>query len=166
MIGDAEPHSAGTDGIDGCVDTTADWNNMSTRSELARMKAAKRTLVMIRQAQTATASLTCYSSLAALAFDGGSARDGGSANIGAPLIALLKRAHAPLTLAPQLERAVAGKSNGLTIRIANPNAFSLDVSNLSVTLPAGVALVPRSTSGALPRPVAEGRRLTWQISNR
>lgn len=164
VIGDAEPHGAGTDGIDGCVDTTADWNNMRTRSELAGMRAAKRTLVMIRQAQTAKASLACYSSLAALAYEGGSARDGGSANIGAPLIELLKRAYAPLTVTPQLERAVTGTSNGLTIRIANPNSFSLDVANLSVTLPAGVALVPRSSSGGLPRPVTQGRRLTWQIA--
>ncbi len=164
VIGDAEPHSAGAEGLTGCADTTLDWNNLSTKRELAGMQAAKRTLVMIRQAKTATASLACYSTLASLAYEGGSARDGGSKDIGAPLIALLKQAYAPFSLTSQLERAVTGKTNGLTVRIANPNTFPLEVSDLSVKLPAGVVLVPSSVSGTLPKPVARDGRLTWSLT--
>ena len=164
VIGDAEPHSAGAEGLAGCSDTTRDWNNLSTKTELAGMKAAKRTLVMIRQTASATASLACYATLTSRAYEGGSARDGGSKDIGAPLIALLKQAYAPLSVTSQLERAVAGKTNGLTIRIANPNEFPLTVSDLSVRLPAGVVFVPGSGSGTLPKPVVQDGRLTWTLA--
>ena len=147
LIGDAEPHSAGAEGLAGCADTTHDWNNLSTTRELKGMRAAKRTLVMIRQAQTATASLACYSTLASLAFEGGAARDGGSKDIGAPVLALLKQAYAPFALTPQLASGVAGKTNGLTVRIANPNSFPLEVSDLSLTLPAGVSSSPDRHQG-------------------
>ena len=125
VIGDAEPHSAGAEGLAGCADTTHDWNNLSTSHELAAMRAAKRTLVMIRQSATATTSLACYATLATLAYEGGAARDGGGQDMGAPVLALLKQAYAPFVVTPQLASAVAGKTNGLTVRIANPNNFAL-----------------------------------------
>ncbi len=164
VIGDAEPHSAGAEGLSGCADTTRDWNNLSTTRELAGMRAAKRTLVMIRQAQTATASLACYSTVASLAYEGGAARDGGSKDIGAPVLALLKQAYAPFVVTAQLSNAVARKTNGLTVRIANPNAFPLRVSDLSLNLPAGVTYVRGSTSGNLPKPTVKDGTATWQLT--
>ena len=77
VIGDAEPHGAGTAGFAGCADATADPHGLSTTNVLAQMKANQRTLIMVRQAATASTSLECYESLAAAAFAGGAARNGG-----------------------------------------------------------------------------------------
>jgi hypothetical protein len=79
MISDSEPHGAGTSGVAGCTDTSADPNSLDTSTELAGMKAAERTLIMIRQASTASATLACYQGLAAGAFSGGTAVDEGTA---------------------------------------------------------------------------------------
>ena len=163
VIGDAEPHSAGAESVPGCMDRTRDWDGLSTSRELAAMRAARRTLVMIRQVQTASTSLACYSSLASLTFEGGAARDGGSRDIAVPVLNLVKQAFAPFTITPQLTRAVAGRTNGLTVRIANPNSFPLVISQLSLRLPAGVQLVPRSASGTLPRPTARAGLVTWRM---
>jgi hypothetical protein len=78
VIGDAEPHGAGTAGFAGCADTSVDPDGFNTATELAGMAAAQRTLLMIRQvASTTTTSLQCYQSLAAAAFTGGEAVDAG-----------------------------------------------------------------------------------------
>ena len=114
------------------------------------MRAAKLTLVLIRQASTATVSLACYQSLASLSYDGGAAVDGGSEAITAPIVALVKQSYAPLTVKPQLSFAVAGKTDGLTVRVVNPNAFALQVKSLTVDLPTGV-------SGSSPRQRARFR---------
>ncbi len=91
VVGDAEPHGAGSSHISGCLDASVDPHHLSTRRELAAMKAAGRTLIMIRQAATASAGLTCYGSLAAAAYDGGAARDGGS-NLVSAIVGLVGRA--------------------------------------------------------------------------
>jgi hypothetical protein len=164
VIGDAEPHSAGADGIAGCTDKTRDLNGLDTAHELARMRAAQRTLVFIRQASTATVSLQCYESLAALAYEGGSAVDGGGAGVAAPIVGLVKQSYAPLAVAAQLNDAVSGKTDGLTIRISNPNGAALTVASLKVELPKGLVAVPKSSSGSLPAPTADSTGLlTWQI---
>jgi hypothetical protein len=77
VIGDAEPHGAGSAGFAGCADTTGDPHELNTATVLAAMKAAQRTLIMVRQAATASTSLECYESLAAGGFNGGAARNGG-----------------------------------------------------------------------------------------
>jgi hypothetical protein len=77
VIGDAEPHGAGTDGFAGCADHSADPHALSTKTVLAGMRAAQRTLIMVRQAATASTSLQCYQSLAAAGYTGGAARNGG-----------------------------------------------------------------------------------------
>ena len=83
VIGDAEPHGAGTDGFAGCADTTADPNGISTKTALGEMKAAGRTLIMVRQAtEKTTASLQCYQSLVAAAAAGGAAKNGGEDVVG------------------------------------------------------------------------------------
>lgn len=164
VIGDAEPHGAGTDGLEGCKDRTADWDKLDTAAELAGMRAAGRTLVMIRQAQTATVSLACYATLASRAFEGGAARDGGSSAIAAPVLSLVKLAYAPISVSPQLTHAVGGRTDGLTVRIVNPNTFALGVDHVSVQLPAGASFVRGTTSGTLPAPTVDGSTLTWALS--
>jgi von Willebrand factor type A domain-containing protein len=77
VIGDAEPHGAGTDGYAGCTDRSTDPHGLSTKTVLAGMRAAQRTLIMVRQATTASTSLQCYQSLAAAGYAGGAARNGG-----------------------------------------------------------------------------------------
>jgi hypothetical protein len=165
VIGDAEPHSAGADGIPGCADKTPDWNSLNTVHELAAMRAAKRTLVMIRQSQTATASLACYSSLSSLAYEGGAALNGGGAGISTPVLDLVKHTYAPISVIPQLAYAPRGKTDGLTIRVANPNGFPLVISSLSLKLPPGVTFVSGSSTGNLPAPVADTGSLAWNLQS-
>lgn len=78
VVGDAEPHGAASSRFSGCLDASADPHRLSTRRELAAMKKAGRTLVMIRQAATASAALQCYQALAAAAYTGGGSADAGS----------------------------------------------------------------------------------------
>jgi hypothetical protein len=164
VIGDAEPHSAGADGIAGCSDRTPDWDGLSTSHELAAMRAARRTLVMIRQPETASASLGCYASLASLAYEGGSARNGGGADIATPVLSLVKQTYAPLVVMPQLSYGVAGKTDGVTVRVANPNNFPLQVDGLSLRLPPGVTVATRASSGNLPRATVAGGMLSWNVA--
>lgn len=82
VIGDAEPHGAGTAGFAGCADTSADPHGLNTATVLASMKTNERTLIMVRQATTASTTLECYESLAKAAFDDGAAQDGGDDLIG------------------------------------------------------------------------------------
>lgn len=70
VIGDAEPHGAGTAGFKGCVDTSADPYGVDTKAELAGLNGLGFTLIMIRQASTASTSLECYQSLVKLAYKG------------------------------------------------------------------------------------------------
>jgi hypothetical protein len=77
VIGDAEPHGAATAGFSKCADTSADPHGLSTAAVLAGMKSNQRTLIMVRQATTASTSLECYQQLAAAAFAGGAGRNGG-----------------------------------------------------------------------------------------
>jgi Mg-chelatase subunit ChlD len=77
VISDAEPHGAGAAGYKGCRDSSTDPFGISTSSALAEMRAAGRTLLLVRQASTATVTLQCYQSLAAAGYTGGAARNGG-----------------------------------------------------------------------------------------
>jgi hypothetical protein len=61
------------------------------KRELASMKASGRTLVMLRQAATATAALRCYEAIVAAAYAGGSASDVGS-GLTAAIISSVSRA--------------------------------------------------------------------------
>ena len=79
VMGDAEPHGAGTAGFAGCADTSADPNGLNTKTLLDAMKTTQRTLIMVRQVSAkTTASLQCYASLAAASYKGGAAKDGGT----------------------------------------------------------------------------------------
>jgi hypothetical protein len=103
VVGDAEPHGAGAANFPGCVDASADPHRLSTRRELAAMRSTGRSLIMVRQAATATAALNCYQSLAAAAYPGGGARDSGSDLVGA-ILGLVSDAagvKGPVTPAPK-----------------------------------------------------------------
>ena len=78
VISDAEPHGAGSAGYTGCRDASTDPFALSTASALAEMRKGKRTLILVRQAARATATLECYQSLAAAGYTGGAARNGGT----------------------------------------------------------------------------------------
>jgi hypothetical protein len=94
VISDAEPHGAGAAGVMGCSDTSADPHGFNTATELAGMKAAQRTLLLIRQvSDETTTSLACYKGLAAGAFDGGDAVDGGGSLAG-QIVSLIQAAFA------------------------------------------------------------------------
>jgi hypothetical protein len=61
VLGDAEPNGAGTAGLPGCKDRSSDPHGLSTPQELARMRAAARTLFMVRvHSAGLSASLDCY----------------------------------------------------------------------------------------------------------
>ena len=91
VLSDAEPHGAGSAGIANCTDTSADPHGLNTASELAGMAAAERTLIMIRQTGSPSASLACYQSLAAGAFSGGQAADAGT-SLSAQIVSLIEAA--------------------------------------------------------------------------
>lgn len=91
VLSDAEPHGAGTAGLAGCADTSADSHGLVTTTELANMEAAELTLFMVRQAPNASTSLQCYQSIAAEAFTGGAGVNGG-ASLGAQIVALINSA--------------------------------------------------------------------------
>jgi lysophospholipase L1-like esterase len=79
VIGDAEPRGAGTAGIPGCRDTSADPRGYNTATELAKLKRARITLLMVLQTSSrSSAAIECYRSLAAGAYSGGGAFAGGS----------------------------------------------------------------------------------------
>lgn len=96
VIGDASPHGAGTAGVPGCTDTSADPHGLNTATELAGMNAAERTLFMILQTSSASTSLGCYQGLAAGAFAGGQGVPGGT-DLSAQIIALIQAAFATVS---------------------------------------------------------------------
>lgn len=91
VISDAEPHGAGSAGFKGCSNTTVDPFGLTSGSTLAEMRSGQRTLILVRQAARASATLECYQSLAAAAYTGGAARNGGASLI-AVVEALIKSA--------------------------------------------------------------------------
>jgi hypothetical protein len=74
VVGDAEPHGAGTAGIAGCEDTSMDPHGLDTAVVLSALSDAGRTLVMVHQMDHHSmlmdqmpASSECYQGLAAAA---------------------------------------------------------------------------------------------------
>ena len=138
VLGDAEPHGAGAAGIPGCTDTSVDPYGLNTAEVLAGMRAARRTLVMIRQiSEGTTAPLQCYEAMAERTYIGGAARNGGETDLARSSVALIQNALAPVTLRPDLDVALTGGSAGYTATVSNPNPFALSLHSLAVSLPAG-----------------------------
>lgn len=88
VMSDAEPHGVRNAGFTSCTDTSTDPYGLNTATELANMRANKRTLVMVRQA-SAYPSLDCYRQMADAAYTGGTAIEAGTDLYAALLPALL-----------------------------------------------------------------------------
>ena len=165
VLGDAEPNGAGTAGLPGCKDRTRDPHGLTTPQELSRMRAAARTLIMVRvHSKGLTASLQCYQSIAAGAFVGGAARDEG-VNVAAIVVELIERAYAPVTLAPDVGVARRSGRAGYTLTLHNPNQLPVTSSSVSLVLPGtGFRYVPGTTTGMTRRnPTQSGATLLWKF---
>ena len=101
VIGDAEPHGARTSGFTSCNDTGEDPHGLATANVLAGMKSNQRTLIMVRQAATASTSLECYQQLAAAGFTGGAARNGGDDIVTVIEALITSAATTPTTTGPK-----------------------------------------------------------------
>jgi hypothetical protein len=165
VLGDAEPNGAGTDGLPGCKDRSHDPENLSTARELANMRAAGRTLIMVRElSKELSVSLQCYQSLAAAAYVGGLARDAGS-NLVSTMVELVQGAFAPLTLKPDLGAALRSDRIGYTLRIQNPNVLPLTVKSVKIVLPKGFRYVHKTTTGMTrAEPTVSGQTLAWSFA--
>ncbi|MBD0348086.1 MAG: VWA domain-containing protein [Thermoleophilia bacterium] len=165
VVGDAQPHGAGSAGIPGCDDTTRDPHGLNTAAELQAMRAAKRTLILVRQVSPqTTVSLQCYESLAQRAYVGGGARDGGSADLPALILDLVQAATAPVRVTPDLPLALRGGTNGVNVSVVNPGRAGITVTRLAVVLPRGFRYIRGSTTGAVKgNPAVSGRTLSWAV---
>ena len=165
VLGDAEPNGAGTDGLAGCHDRSKDPEGLSTRQELANMRSASRTLIMIREpSKEVSASLPCYRSLSAGAYVGGLAEDAGG-DLVASIVELIQSAYAPLGLHPDLRTAVRTGRAGYILKLQNPNVLPLTVTSLELTLPPGLRYIRGTSSGATRTdPAVAGQRLTWSFT--
>ena len=165
VVGDAEPNGAGTAGLPGCHDQSRDPEGLSTPQELARMRSAKRTLIMIREPSAkASVSLSCYQSLAERAYVGGAARNAGT-DVAATIIELIEGAFAPVTLTNDLRVALRNGRAGYTLTLRNPNDVGLTTRSISLTLPAAFRYLTKTTTGAArSEPARSGRTLVWALS--
>ncbi|MBX7111366.1 MAG: DUF11 domain-containing protein [Dehalococcoidia bacterium] len=64
VLSDAQPHGAGAAGVTGCTDVSSDPFGLNTKSSLAALAAASRTLFMVLEPGAISASLDCYQFLA------------------------------------------------------------------------------------------------------
>jgi hypothetical protein len=161
VMGDAEGYGGGTAGLPGCVDTHPDPDGLEMRTQLAGMRAAQRTLVMIRQASAATtASLDCYASMAALTYAGGQARDGNASDVVTPLLSLVRGAVAPIAITTGTPLVLPSGNVSMLVKVTNPNAVSLVANDLAVSLPSdftNITAVPAATS-------AQRGSLQWTLN--
>jgi hypothetical protein len=164
VVGDGQPHGAGTSGITGCSDTSVDYYGLNTATVLAGMQAAERTLVMIRQiSPETTVSLDCYLAMAERSYVGGAARDGGDVDLARPIVGLVQSAVAPVTVRPDVDVALPGGTSGYTVTVANPNSFALGARSVSVALPAGFRYRSGSATRAMSSDAAAPTKVSWQI---
>jgi hypothetical protein len=164
VVGDGQPHSAGTSGVAGCTDTSTDYYGLNTADVLAGMRVAQRTLVMIRQISAkTTASLGCYEAMAERAYVGGAARNGGDADLAGPILALIQSAVAPVILRPDVGLALPGGSAGYTATVSNPNPFALGLRSVDVTLPAGFRHRSGSSTGVMSSDAETPTKVSWRI---
>jgi len=163
VLGDAEPNGAGTAGLPGCHDRSHDPEGLSTPKELASMRAASLTLIMIRELSAdATASLQCYKSIVAGAFVGGTARDA-NGDIAATIVELVEGAYAPVTVRNDLGVALRNDRAGYTITVRNPNPLALTIKSLAFVLPTTGFRYVRSSITSV-RPAKSGRTLLWALN--
>jgi hypothetical protein len=163
VLGDAEPNGAGTAGLPGCHDQSRDPESLSTPRELANMREAKRTLIMIREPSSElSVSLQCYESIAQSAFVGGVARDA-NADIAGMVVQEIVSAYAPVTVKNDLGVALRNDRAGYTITVRNPNASALNIKSLEFVLPTSGFRFVRSSIASTP-PLQSGRTLSWTLN--
>jgi len=162
VLGDAQPHGAGAGGIAGCTDTSIDNYGLNTAGVLAGMRAAERTLVMIRQVSNeTTASLSCYEAMAERAYVGGAARNGGDTDLAGSILDLIQNALAPVTLRPDVGVAVRGGSAGYTATVSNPNSFALSLRSLAIKLPAGFRHHSGASTAVMSSDASPPTKVSW-----
>jgi hypothetical protein len=163
VLGDAEPNGAGSDGLSGCHDNSVDPEGLSTPRELANMRAANLTLIMIRELSAqVSVSLQCYGSIAAGAYVGGAARDA-SGDLAPLIVELVQGAYAPVTVRNDLGVALRNARTGFTITVRNPNPLALKLKSLAFEVPpSGFAYL--SSSITSPRAAASGRTFSWALN--
>lgn len=160
VMGDAEGYGGGTAGIPGCLDTHPDPDGFEIRKQLAGMRAAHRTLVMIRQASAATtASLNCYASMAALSYTGGQARDGDASDVVTPFLSLVRGAVAPITVSTGTPVVLPSGSVSFLVKLSNPNSVPLVASDLALSLPAGFGKITATPAAT----TTTGQTLQWTL---
>jgi len=163
VLGDAEPNGAGTAGLPGCHDRSRDPEGLSTLRELANMRAAKLTLIMIREPSSkVSVSLQCYKSIAEGGFVGGAAHDA-TPDIAGIIVDAIVSAYAPVAVKNDLGIALRNDRTGYTITVRNPNALGLKIKSLAFVLPTLGFRYVRSSFGSTP--VRSGRTLLWALNN-
>lgn len=180
VIGDAEPHGAGSAGLDGCSDTTADPFGLSTLDVLGQMKSAQRTLNLVLQLSSAQTTLDCYKSLARRGYGEGNAQasgdpgsgpgDGGTGGGGggdsaspAPLRGAIGESierSFPYAVASGPEKMKRGGKGRFRFRIENPLPETVELDSAVVALPKGFRL-SRATARGLGRARVRGSRVSW-----
>jgi len=129
--------------------------------DVADLRLDRRRALMIRQSgSNSDVTLECYRLLAARAAPGSAASDTGSANLTKPLLDLLLGSYADVRLKPGSPVTVPGGRTPISVRFSNPNSFGIQLTRLTVTLPAGLA---PGSAGRIGRAeaLASGRTLTW-----
>ena len=159
VLGDGEPHGAGTVGVRGCRDTAPDPHGLNTVDALAKMHTTGRTLLMVRQKGTGGATLECYGSIAALAAPGGAARDAGSSDLAGPIRALLDGTAVTLEASAGFPLALPGTTRALWFRIQNSSGGTASLDAVRLLLPRGTSFM--SSAGRLGRPSIEGGQIAW-----
>lgn len=164
VLGDAEPNGAGAAGVPGCVDRSKDPEGLSTPQELANLRAAKLSLIMIREVSpNVSVSPECYQSIAAGAFPGGQASDAG-ADIAAQIVELVEGAFAPATLKNDVGLALRNGRTGYTITVRNPNSLPVTLKSVEFILPGGGFRYIRSSTGSHSvKALRSGRTLSWGL---
>jgi hypothetical protein len=161
VMGDAEGYGGASAGLPGCLDTHPDPDGLEIRSQLAGMRAAQRTLVMIRQASAATtASLDCYASMAALSYTGGQARDGNASDVVTPLLSLIKGAVAPIAITTGTPVVLPTGNVSVLVKVSNPNSVALVANDLTVTVPPDFSKVTATPAAT----AAQGASLQWTLN--
>ena len=161
VVGDGEPHGAGLGGLRGCVDNNPDPHGLNTLETLARMRATRRTLLMIRH-PSPELTLDCYASIAALAAPGSAARDAASADLAAPIRALLEGTVFTLSASSGFPLALPGTTRRVTLKLVNTSPDTARLGRLVMQLPVGTSIVAGRNA---PRPAAvRGKTVTWDLS--
>ena len=146
VIGDAEPYGAGKAGMAGCRSQLADPHGFNTAHEIAQMAKFGRTLLMVRESSHATtASLPCYQSMAAQSYAHGIAVND-TGDISAAVVRVVESSLAPVEamVTPVLGRSQA--TLRLSVRVRNPNSFSVTLQQLTVALGPGFTASAGSVS--------------------